>query len=160
MISVNRPYISKSGIADDINDIVKDCNITDGSMILMYTDRFICCEQRDIDDTEHLLEARIFNLQSELKIMRPTIADAFSFRYIDDSKLVENEDYIVEKHYLDINSDLSSGTSYTSTGGGRYQLPVENAERILIQNYISYDEQNIAQITDFRCVRYITKGEE
>lgn len=158
MNNSHKTFIRKSGAVSDINRLVGDC-IEGGSMILMYTDRFICCGQRDIEDIGHLLEARIFNLNSELKIMRPTIADAFSFRYIEDSELAE-EDHIDEKHYLDINARLSSETSYTSTGGGNYQLPVENAEKILIRNYISYDEHNIAQITDFRVVCYITKGED
>ncbi|WP_155250406.1 type III-D CRISPR-associated protein Csx19 [Ruminococcus flavefaciens] len=154
-----KTYVKECGAVSDINSLVGRL-ITGGSMILLYTDRFICCEQRDIEDTEHLLEARIFNLQSELKIMRPTIADAFSFRYIEDSGLVEKKDYFPQEHYLDINPGLSYGTSYISTGGGKYQLPVENAERIQIRNYVSYDEQNIAQITDFRCVRYLEKGDE
>ena len=46
-------------------------------------------------------------------------------------------------------------SAYTATGGGKYSLPVENAEKILIRNYISYDSQGIAQITDYRLVEYL-----
>ena len=51
----------------------------------------------------------------------------------------------------------SDGFEYTATGGGKYSLPVENAEKILIRNYISYDSQGIAQITDYRLVEYLCK---
>ena len=91
--------------------------------------------------------------------MRPPIADVFGWRLIDDTKL-SPDDYITEDQYLDINEKLSRGTSYTAVGGGRYTLPIENAEKLRIHNYISYDEQGIAQITDFRAVKYLGKGEE
>ena len=66
-------------------------------------------------------------------------------------------DYIEEKHYLDIDEKKSDGFEYTATGGGKYSLPVENAEKILIRNYISYDSQGIAQITDYRLVEYLCR---
>lgn len=110
---------------------------------------------------EHLLEARVFNDTSEIKIMRGTIADNFYFRLIDDSKL-DSEQYIDEVHYLDIDLDNknTSGNNYVTTGGGYYSLPVADAERIKIRNYISFDEQNIAQISDFRVVKFLRKGEQ
>ena len=118
---------------------------------------------------EHLLEARVFNDKSEIKIMRGTIADNFYFRLIDDSKLdseqnskPDSEQYIDEMHYLDIDLDNknTSGNNYVTTGGGYYSLPVADAERIKIRNYISFDEQNIAQISDFRVVKFLRKGEQ
>ena len=110
---------------------------------------------------EHLLEARVFNDKSEIKIMRGTIADNFYFRLIDDSK-PDSEQYIDEVHYLDIDLDNknTSGNNYVTTGGGYYSLPVADAERIKIRNYISFDEQNIAQISDFRVVKFLRKGEQ
>lgn len=150
-------YIKENGIVDDINKTVSEF-ITGGNMILMYTDRFVCREQREISDTEHLLEARVFNDTSEIKVMRPTMADNFYYRFIDDTVLDKN-DYIEENHYLDINENLSSGNNYVTTGGGHYSLPVADAERITIRNYISFSEQGIAQITDFRVVKFLRKGE-
>ena len=146
-----------SGITDDINKTVREY-ITDGTMILMYTDRFVCCEQREISDTEHLLEARVFNDTAEIKVMRPTMADIFYYRWIDDTPL-DKKDYIEENHYLDINEKLSSGNDYVTTGGGHYSLPVAGADRIMIRNYISFSGQGIAQITDFRVVKFLRKGE-
>lgn len=157
MRKLDRHYISASGAVDDLNAVISRY-MTGGIMILMYTDRFICCDQQEIDDTAHLLEARIFNDDAEIKIMRPSIADPFFFRFIDDTKL-DDTAYIQEDHYLDKNSELSSGNNYVSTGGGKYILPVEDAEKIRIRNYISYDEQDIAQIVDFRAVRFLKEGE-
>ncbi|MBP3760645.1 MAG: hypothetical protein J6I55_04100 [Ruminococcus sp.] len=169
-------YIKSSGTADDINKTISEF-ITDGNMILMYTNRFICCQQQEISDVEHLLEARVFNDTSEIKIMRGTIVDNFYFRLIDDSKpdseqnskpdseqnsKPDSEQYIDEVHYLDIDLDNknTSGNNYVTTGGGYYSLPVADAERIKIRNYISFDEQNIAQISDFRVVKFLRKGEQ
>jgi len=90
--------------------------------------------------------------------MRPTIADEFRYRIIDDSKM--KSDYIEEKQYLDIDETKTKGFHYTATGGGKYKLTVENAEKIVIRNYISYDEQGVAQITDFRLVEYLCKEVE
>lgn len=149
-----REYISEYGrVEGDINSFIEN-NITNGSMIVMYTHKFECCYQQKITDTDHLLELRVFDKDKELKIMRPTIADEFFYRIIDDTKNFD-DNYIEEEHYLDIDTKKSKGMDYVTTGGGRYTLPIENAERVLIRNYISYDEQGIAQITDFRVVKYI-----
>ena len=153
-----KKYIADFGSDDNVNEII-DRNISSGNMILMFTDRFECCPQKKIEDTAHLLEARVFTENAEIKIMRPTIADKFSWRLIDDTKL-SPDDYIIEEQYLSINEKLSSGTSYTAIGGGKYTLPIENAEKLRIHNYISYDEQGIAQITDFRAVKFLGRSEK
>ena len=59
-------------------------------------------------------------------------------------------------------SNFSYGYIVTYTGGfggggADASLPVENAEKVLIRNYVSYDKQGIAQITDYRVVEYQCK---
>lgn len=156
---MNPSYISESGViaAETLNALAAE-KISGGSMILMYTDRFRCLPQQEIEDTAHLLEARIFTETAELKIMRPCAEGDFFYRLIDDRN-VSPELYLEETQYLDVDDKRSSGTQYTATGGGTYTLPVENARRLLIRNYISYDAEGIAQITDFRAVAYLTGGE-
>lgn len=156
---VERNYISENGAAeaDRINELVSS-NIRNGSMVLMYTNKFECAPQGEITDTAHLLEARVFTKDKEIKILRPTIADGFGYRIIDDT--AGEYDFIEEKQYLDIDKTRSDGANYTATGGGKYTLPVENAEKVVVRNYISYDEQGIAQITDFRLVEYLCKEAE
>lgn len=152
-----RLYIAECGaVTGEINSFIED-KISGGSMIAMYTEKFECSPQGRISDEEHLLELRIFTDEKELKIMRPTMDDEFSYRLIDDT-LGEYE-FIDEKHYLDIDTKKSNGTEYTATGGGKYTLPLEDAERVLIRNYISYDKQGLAQITDFRVVKYLKRGD-
>lgn len=158
MRTLIRSDILPGGAVDDLNAVISRF-ITDGIMILMYTDKFVCCDQQEITDAAHLLEARVFNDNAEIKIMRPSLADDFSYRVIDDTDM-DNDDYIQEDHFLDRNSELSSGYDYVSTGGGKYVLPVADAEKIRIRNYISYDDQGIAQIVDFRAVRFLKEGEK
>ena len=158
----DKNYIADFGLAEDVNAVIEQ-NISGGNMILMFTDKFKCCPQQKIEDTTHLLEARVFTENAEIKLMRPTITDKFTWRLIDDTKL-SPDDYIAEEQYLNINEKIhekeSSGFEYTAIGGGKYTLPLENAEKLRIHNYISYDEQGIAQITDFRAVKYLGKGED
>lgn len=156
MNEADRNYIADCGTADDVNSVVSE-KISDGNMILMYSDKFVCSPQAAINDAAHLLEARIFNENAELKIMRSTIADKFTWRLIDD-RINPDADKIAEYQYLSI--EKREGTSYTAIGGGKYELPIENAERVLIYNYVSYDHQGIAQITDFRVVKYLAWGEK
>jgi CRISPR-associated protein (TIGR03984 family) len=152
-----RKYIAEYGaVTGDINSFIED-RISGGNMIAMYTEKFECSGQGKITDSEHLLEVRIFTDEKEIRIMRPTIDDDFSYRLIDDTN--GSYEFIDEEHYLDIDTTKSSGTEYTATGGGKYTLPLENAERVLIRNYISYDEQGLAQITDFRVVKYLKRGD-
>lgn len=139
--------------ADEINALIA-AKISGGNMILMYTDRFVCAPQAEITDIPHLLEARIFTDTAELKIMRPTMDCEFSYRLIDDTDL-SPEHYIDEDQFLDIDEKKSSGTDYVTTGGGKYTLPIEKARKIRIRNYLTYDDQGIAQITDFRAVKYL-----
>ena len=160
----DKNYIANFGSAEDVNAVIEQ-NINGGNMILMFTDKFKCCPQQNIEDTAHLLEARVFTENAEIKLMRPTIADKFTWRLIDDTKL-SPDDYMIEEQYLDINGKIkaeeteSNSFEYTAIGGGKYTLPLENAEKLRIHNYISYDEQGIAQITDFRAVKYLGKGED
>lgn len=151
-------YITEKGsVSGDINTLISE-KMAGGNMLLMDTEKFECTPQKEIADTSHLLEVRVFTEEKELRIMRPTIADTFTYRLIDDT--AGDYDHIDEDQYLDIDDDKkSSGMSYIATGGGAYTLPIENAEKVRIRNYISYDEQGIAQITDFRIVKYLRKGE-
>ena len=155
-------YIANSGAAPDVNQTVRELLPDAGTMILMYTDRFEVCDTGDISDIPHLLEARIFSDIAELKIMRPTIADQFSYRLIDDSKLTD-KNYIQEEQFLDIDKKVYDKSpdknTYPTTGGGSFSLPVENACKVVIRNYISFDDEGIARISDFRVVKFLKEGE-
>jgi hypothetical protein len=133
----------------------------------MYTDRYECDKKFDISDLEHLLELRAFNTDSELKIARSSMCQPFYWRLIDDENFKErlkcgNDPFencfemriLDEEQYLDIDTTKNKNNSfnYTATGGGNYSLPINNAEKLKIRNYVDYDEQGIAFISDFRIV--------
>lgn len=136
----------------------------------VHSDHFYCGTELCID-VKHLIELRIFTNTFEFKISRLNIGSDFSWRYINDDefnnvlsnetdaflRLFEKRTYD-EEHYLDIDSTKSKGFNYTTTGGGKYTLPIENAEKVKIRNYLEYDENGIVIISDFRIVEFIQKG--
>ena len=138
----------------------------------VHTDHFYCGTELKMDG-KHLIELRIFTENDEFKISRLNIGTDFSWRYIDDAAFQnalsgEKDEFLSvfsnrvfdEMHYLDIDSTRSKGCNYTTTGGGRYTLPVENAEKVSIRNYLEYDENGIVKISDFRIVGFTQKGSE
>lgn len=145
---------------------------SEGSAVYaVYSDKFFCGTELDID-LRHLTELRIFNEDSEFKLSRYNIGGDFKWRYISDTefkkKLADvNDEFLSdfnnrvfnEIHYLDIDPRRSSGKNYTTTGGGKYTLPAENAERIEIRSYLDYDDHGILSVKDFRIVRILRKGE-
>lgn len=142
-------------------------------MLLMYTAGTVKCGSAGkIHDTKHLLEARLFGKNAELKIMRATISGEFGWRIIDDEKFkakcdgssfdrVYDNCVLNETHYLDIDSNKtdSSSNEYIATGGGSYFLPESGLDRVLIRDYIYYDDNGIANIADFRIVKFLKAGE-
>lgn len=166
-------YISEYGRVseNDALSAVKKYFGEDCTVYAMYSDKFYCGSELDID-ISHLTELRIFNDDSEFKLSRYNIGGDFKWRYISDTafkKKLENEnDEFLQKfdnrifdeiQYLDIDSTKSNEKNYTTTGGGKYTLPIENAERIIIRSYLDYDEHGILSINDFRIVKILRKGE-
>lgn len=166
-------FISEYGVVgnDGVNAVCT--KIKADYMLLMYTGGMVkCVPAGEISDTAHLLEARLFNESSELKLSRSTIDKDFSWRIIDDNSFRSKCDgssfdkiyancTMEETHYLDIDSKKKSDepTVYTATGGGRYILPEAELERVKIRDYICYDDNGIANIADFVIVGFLKKGE-
>ncbi len=137
-------------------------------MLLMYTHGMVrCVESGNITDAEHLLEARLFNSTQEIRILRPVLGKEFTWRLIDDDKFklccdgssfdsIYENCVFTEEHLLDIDrkADNTDGFTYTATGGGMYILPVKNAKKVKLCDYITYDSNGIASITDFRIVGF------
>ena len=136
----------------------------------VHTDHFYCGSELNID-VKHLIELRIFTANAELKISRLSIREDFRWRYIDDSAFEQvlsdvTDDFLCqfsnrtydEEHYLDIDTTKSNGFCYITTGGGEYALPIENAEKIKIRNYLEYDEKGIVMVSDFRIIGFVQKG--
>ncbi len=167
-----KDFISKYGTTTESDLLtVAETYLCDGcNVYAVHTDRFYCGSELNID-VKHLVELRIFTSNAEFKISRLNIGENFRWRYIDDSAFEqvlseETDDFLCkfsnrtydEEHYLDINSTKSNGTCYTTTGGGEYTLPIENAEKIKIRNYLEYNENGIVMISDFRIIGFVQKG--
>ena len=164
-----KEFIKDFGIIEEkilLNEIQK----YNGTFYALYTNKLVC--SKELKETDNLLELRIFDENYEVKYRREFVGEEFKFRIIDDDefkqKLVNETDEFTskfenrifdEKHYLDIDTTKSYGNNYVTTGGGEYTLPIENAEKILIRNYLDYDENGIAYISDFRIMKILAKGE-
>lgn len=167
-----KEFICDCGTAkeSEIIEVAKKYFCSGCNVYAVHSDHFYCGTELRIN-AKHLIELRIFTNTFEFKISRLNIGSDFSWRYINDDEfkkalsnetdtflgLFTNRTYD-EKHYLDIDSTKSNGFNYTTTGGGRYTLPIENAEKIKIRNYLEYDENGIVIISDFRIVEFVQKG--
>lgn len=167
-----KDFISKYGAAteSDLLTVAEKYLYDDCGVYAVHTDHFYCGSELNID-VKHLIELRIFTANAELKIARLNIGEDFRWRYIDDSAFEQSlsdvtDDFLCqfsnrtydEEHYLDIDTTKSNGFCYTTTGGGEYTLPIENAEKIKIRNYLEYDENGIVMISDFRIVGFLQEG--
>lgn len=117
-----------------------------------------------IPDMGKVTEIRAFDKNKEIWLHRDSLGTDFYCRETDDRDL-SKEDYFDETQLLDIASvfTVNDGkTTFTSTGGGRYTLPVgpkENA--VVIRNYLSYNEKTgRAEARDFRVLGFTTAEAE
>ena len=138
----------------------------------IWSGRFQCTRQFAGEDIAKLQELRIFDETREFRARRQ--GKVFLWRVIDDvqfkAKLASEPDAFLrdyknrvmeECHYLDIDSEKTKtlpDTQYAATGGGIYTLPEQGLERIVLRNYLDYDEDGIVQVADFRLVQF-EKGE-
>lgn len=109
-----------------------------------------------IDDLQEdkLIELRAFDENSEYRVYRSTIDREFYERFAEDTEISESE-YFDTEHFIDIDSNFNQGNTRKTTGGGIYHLPLTcaNATKIVIRNYVSYDDDGIASVFDWRIVR-------
>ncbi len=167
-----KDFISRHGITSEakILALTEQYYCDACTVYAVHTNRFYCGSELNID-VKHLMELRIFTSNTELKISRLNVGEDFRWRYIDDAAFeqalqAEPDEFLRkfanrtydEEHYLDIDSSKSKGLCYVTTGGGPYTLPIENAEKIKIRNYLEYDENGIVTISDFRIVGFLQKG--
>lgn len=126
--------------------------------LCVWTDRtdMLLNETDALSDTDKLLDIRCFDEKGEFYACRSSVNADFTAREItDDSELSFDE-----SHYLDIDSakteNEKDGYVY-ATGGGRYNLPVKNAEKIIVRFYYDFDSNGIARKRDWRLVGFEVK---
>ena len=115
---------------------------------------------------ECLLELRAHNGICEFHALRSHVKEPFVARlrtHID----AQDDDgfYVDEVQYLDIDT-TAPGTRpkecrYQSIAGGRYELPVANAEKVTVRNFYQYDKRDgMARLVDFCIVCFGDQGKE
>lgn len=136
-------------------------------VLCIHTDRVSWVLPGEVEDDAmpRLLGLRAYNSGGELHAVRDGIGRPFSFRTVsDDAALPDAEmfdSHFDDTQFLDIDTNRSHGNNYVTTGGGEYRLPVEDAERIVVRNYIVYGKDDgMARIVDFRIVRLLRGGSD
>lgn len=128
-------------------------------VLALYTDKVEWTTVDDLD-TGHfgnLLELRAYTTQAEIHAVRDALGREFTWRRVFDQG-TDASDLVYDAHfdecqYLDIDSTKTRGRNYVTTGGGAYTLPIERAERVLVRNYLTYNEEDgMAHVVDFRIV--------
>lgn len=132
-----------------MNKIIDKSKLENKIIFAIWTDRadFLL----DVDDLQEnkLLELRAFDENSEYRIYRSTVDTDFYERYVEDSNYFDTE------QFMDIDSTANKGNTRKTIGGGSFHLPpmYESATKIVIRNYIKYDDDGIASVYDWRIVR-------
>ena len=120
--------------------------------IFTYCVRWTTADEVDFGQIGNLLEVRAYNKDAVAHAVRTVLGVDFAFRLADDRAAgLQEDEYLDELQYLDVDATRSGGFGYVTTGGGAYRLPVADATKILIRNYVRYDERDgMAHIVDFR----------
>jgi len=132
------------------------------SIVAYFTDRADFAASLDELNVSALLELRVFDTDSEFRAYRSIVNEAFICRLYRDSDFAKDE-MMEEIQYLDIDGNngikpCDNGMyEYKTMNGGFYHLPISNAEKIKICNYLMYNEENMAQVYDYRFVEIIAK---
>ena len=122
----------------------------------IWTDRTDFLLNKNLPDEDKLLEIRCFDDDGEFHAVRSTInIDKFDAREINNDGFYDG--FFDEEHFLDIDSaktkKSNDGWIY-ATGGGRYNLPVQSAQKLVVRYYYKFDDNGIARKCDWRLMRF------
>ena len=139
-------------------------------IIAALTDQYIVDQKSETclrtleENAEKVLEIRIFNNECEYKLFRTDIGKPFTCRVIKEEdiekEIIEGNNFFDENHYLDIDNTkpLDTEGRVTTTGGGKYKLPIDIKSRptIRVRYYLGkYPESGQARIEDWRIIEFI-----
>lgn len=143
---------------DKLNALLEEYKTDDSLLLCVYTTKFCCTKFSPIEDITHALEIRLFDEHGELKAVRANIGRDFVWRYISDEGVPKDCTYD-EVQYLD--AAKKDSTKYTAIGGGIYEMPEPDFERVVIRHYGEYDDNSgMFSLSDFRIVKLLREGEE
>ncbi len=140
---------------NDVSEKIKKYNYA----YCVWTDKTDFLLTKELPDADKLLEVRCFGEKGEFYAFRSDVTKDFSAREIEETDKPEN--CFDKEHYLDIDSAKTKkdaeGFTY-ATGGGKYHLPVTDAEKLIVRFYYTFDDNGIARKTDWRLMGF--KGKE
>lgn len=127
----------------------------------IWTDRTDFLTEKALVDTDKLLEIRCFKDSGEFYAFRSSINASFKKREITENDTCFDGCFD-EPHYLDIAAVTENGKEnlVTAIGGGKYHLPIKDAEKILVRYYYKFDDNGIARKCDWRLVKFIAKEDK
>lgn len=152
----------KKTILDKIKNVFSNCG-DNTFFVVQYTDKFDIgiWNENVIENTNKLLELRVFDNKKEWKLFRSDLGKDFYSRYEDDTGKKEGVDYFDEVQLLDIDITKSSKGKkmMCTTAGGKYNLPkdISDLDRaaIRVRHYFGVDnESGQAFIRDYRLVDF------
>lgn len=137
-------------------------------VVACLTDEFIVGNWKDkrneiLEKQGRLLEVRVFNKDLEIKCFRSDIGKDFKERIRKDDGDIN---FFDQKQIIDIDTkrskDFGRNSIVVSTGGGIFELPVDDIENvsILIRHYYRRNEETgQAEVYDWRAVEFV-KGDQ
>ena len=159
-------HVKKNDVEQVLNEVNGYfLNATDSIFfVAQYTDKFDLgiWNENIIENTNKLLELRIFNKNKEWKLFRSDIGKDFSYRLQgEDDNKEEGVDYFDEVQLLDIDTskEYKKSELMKTTAGGEYNLPkyISYLDRaaIIVRHYFGVDnESGQAFIQDYRLVDF------
>ena len=125
--------------------------------IVTYSDHFEVVLATDIVKVNvgKLLDIRTFNDRTEVRLYRDYIGNSFNQLVVISDEDEGFSDYYDDEQFLDIDRKRSlerdDGKLY-ATGGGVYSLPFRPTQdaKVIIRNYVDYDEDGQAFIKAWR----------
>ena len=153
----------KKTILDKIKNVFSNCG-DNTFFVAQYTDKFDIgiWNKNVIENTNKLLELRVFDKDKEWKLFRSDIGKDFSYRFQgEEDNKGEGVDYFDEVQLLDIDITKSSKGKkmMCTTAGGKYNLPTDISDldraAIRVRHYFGVDnESGQAFIRDYRLVDF------
>lgn len=142
-----------------------EIQVSHGYAVIMCTDCFEVMEYPQEETEiflaenwkERLLDVRIFDSKKEYRMFRGDVGKPFSETILDDRL----GDYFDDEQYLDIDAKRSANIftenkKVKATGGGSYSLPLTDFEnvKLIIRNYLGYDERGHAYVKAIRLIDF------
>lgn len=153
----------KKTILDKIKNVFSNCG-DNTFFVAQYTDKFDIgiWNKNVIENTNKLLELRVFDKDKEWKLFRSDIGKDFSYRLQgEDDNKEEGVYYFDEVQLLDIDTskEYKKSELMKTTAGGKYKLPkdISDLDRaaIRVRHYFGVDnESGQAFIRDYRLVDF------